>query len=123
MEDNKFTNRDAGFHSSNAIQEIRGALKHLVMAAGTNRYIVTKLTEAVYQLTKSNTSLMTKLRDDMRLNLDMDKKLDIKATQVQDPEVKILSDKAKRKAAFERNLDPDGYCWTHGFRVINRRWC
>ena len=53
----------------------------------------------------------------MKINLDMDKKLNIKATQVQDPKGKILEYKAKIKAAFERNLDPTGYCWTHGFRV------
>ena len=37
----------------------------------------------------------------MELNLDMDKKLNLKVTQVQYPEVKILADKAKRKATFE----------------------
>ena len=74
-----------------------------------NRDIVTKLTEAVGQLTKKNVSLTTQLRDFMKLNLEMDKKFNLKATQGQDPEVKILAEKANRKAAFERNLNPDGY--------------
>ena len=55
MEDTKVITRDTGFHSSNAMQDIGGALEHLAMAAGANRYIFTKLPEAVEQLTKNNT--------------------------------------------------------------------
>ena len=47
MEDTKVTHRDSGFHSANAMQEIGGALEHLSMVVGTNKEIVTKLTEAV----------------------------------------------------------------------------
>ena len=53
----------------------------------------------------------------MKINIEMSKKLNIKATQGQDPEVKILAEKAKRKSTFEMNLDPDGYCCTYRFRV------
>ena len=56
----------------------------------------------------------------MEINLEMSKKLNIKAAQGQDPEVKLLEYKAKRKAAFERYLDMTVYCWTHGLRVTKR---
>ena len=79
------------------------------MAARSDKDIVTKLTEAVEQLTKNNASLMIQISDAMKLKLEMAKKLNIKAAQGQDPEVKLLEDKAKRKAAFERNLEPDSY--------------
>ena len=107
-------------YAENGMQEIGGALKHLTMAAGAKRDIYTKLTEAVEQLTKNNASLTTQLSNAMKLNLDMANKLNLKATQGQDPEVKIMVEKERRKAIFERKLEPDGYCWTHGFRVTNK---
>ena len=79
------------------------------MAAGADKDIVANLTEALEQLTKNNAAIMTQISDDMKLNLEMYKKLNLKATQGQDPKVKILADNAKRKAAFESNLDTDGY--------------
>ena len=54
VEEIKVTTGDAGFHSDNAMQEIRGALEHLAMVAGDNKEIVTKLPEAVEQLSKNN---------------------------------------------------------------------
>ena len=62
-EKTKVTNRDAGFHSADEIQEIRGLLEHLAMAEVANKNIVTKLTEAVNTLTRNNTSLTKKLSD------------------------------------------------------------
>ena len=53
----------------------------------------------------------------MKINLDMAKKLNLKATQGQESENKILVEKSIKKAAFERNLDSNIYCWTHGFKV------
>ena len=48
------------------------------------------------------------LSDSMKLNLEMSKKIHINDTQRQDHEVKLLAEKAKRKVAFERKLDPAG---------------
>ena len=70
------------------------------MAAGAKRDIYTKLTEAVEQLTKNNAALTTQLSNAMKLNLEMGKKLNPKATQGQYPEVKMMADKSKRKSAF-----------------------
>ena len=54
MEETKVITTDTGFHSSNVMQDIGGALEHLAMAAGANRYIITKLPEAVKRLKKNN---------------------------------------------------------------------
>ena len=56
----------------------------------------------------------------MKLNIEIAKRINLKYTQGQYLEVKILVEKEKIKAAFIRKLDPDGYCWTHGFRVTKR---
>ena len=95
-------------------------LEHLAMSAGADKYIVAKVTEAVEQPTNKNAQLTAQLSEYMKINLDMAKKLNLKDAQVQDPEVKILAENVMIKAAFERNLDPTGYCWTHGFRVTKR---
>ena len=87
------------------------------MAAGSDWDIIAKLKEVVEQLTKNNASLTRQISDAMKLNLYKAKKINLKATQGKYPEVKTLAEKAKRKAAFERSLDLDGYCWTHRFRV------
>ena len=49
---------------------------------------------------------MTQLSNSMKLNLEMAKNLNLEATQGQDPEVKILAEKAKRRDAFEIKLYP-----------------
>ena len=61
------------------------------MAAGDEKDIVTKLTEAVEQLTKNNLEITSQLSDSMRIKLEVDKKLNIKAAKGQHPEGKILA--------------------------------
>ena len=51
------------------------------MAAGAYKDIVTKLTEVVEQLTRNNASLTTQLIYAMKLDLDMAKNINLKATQ------------------------------------------
>ena len=90
------------------------------MAAGADKDLFAKLTEAVEQLKKNNASLMAQLSESTKINLEMAKRLNIKAAQGQDPKGKILVDKENIKASFERNLDLTGYCWKRGFRVTKR---
>ena len=74
----------------------------------TDKDIVAKLREAVEQLTKNTVALTAQPSDSMKINLEMAKKLNLKAAQGQEPEGKIMTYKAKRKDEFERNLDPTG---------------
>ena len=109
VEETKVTNGDASFQSASPMQDIRGALEHLTMAVVADKDIVTKMKEAVETLTRNDASLRTQLRNAMKMNLDMVKELNLKATQAQEPEDKRLKELARKSAAFERNLDPDGY--------------
>ena len=120
VEETKVTRGDAGFQSTDAMQEIGGALDHLYMVEVKKKDILTKLGEAVEALTRNNAYLTTQLRNATKINLEMSKKINLKATQAQEYEDKILAEKSRRNAAFENNLDSDGYCWTHGFRVTKR---
>ena len=106
LEETKVASEDSGFNSENSMQDIGGAPKHLVLAVEANKEISTNLTEAVKALTRKNTLLTTQLSDVMRINLVMDKTINLKATQK--PEYKRLAEKENRKAAFEKNLDRDG---------------
>ena len=90
------------------------------MSAEAEKDIITNLTEAVETLTRNNVSLMKQLRDAMKINPEMAKKLNLNAAQAQEPENKRLVEKERKNAAFERNLDIDGYLWTHKFRVTKR---
>ena len=71
--------------------------------------IFTNLTEAVKALTRNNVYLTMQLSNTTKINFDMAVNINIKDTQSQEPEDKRLTDKGSRKAAFEKNLDRDGY--------------
>ena len=88
MEETKANNGDAGFHSAKAMQDIRGALEHLAIAAGANKDIVPNMTEEVEQQIINNASLTTQLSNTMKLSRQMAKKLNLMDTQAQDPEKK-----------------------------------
>ena len=106
MEETKVTTGDVGFQSFNVMQSIGGmgggggGIEYLAMEEGENKDIVAKLIYAVEQLTKNNAALTAQLSDSMKINLEMDRKLNIKAAQGKDPKGKILEYKAKRKSAF-----------------------
>ena len=120
VEETKVSNGDYSLHSANEMQDTGGALEHLSMAARAGKEIITNLTEVVETLPIKNASLTTQLSNTMIINLDMAKKLKIKATQAQDPEDKRMAEKSRKKSNFESKLDLDGYCWTHRLRVTNR---
>ena len=118
MVEKKFTSGEYRFHSANEMQYIEEVLEHLIMAATAGKDIVSRLMEAVEALTQNNVSLATQLSNTMKINLDMAEKIKLKPTQ--EPKENKLEDKGKRKEAFEKILDPDGYYWTHGFLVTKR---
>ena len=103
---------------ANETQDIVGTLDHLAMTAISEKDVASRLTEAFEALTQNNEPPTTQLSDAMKNNLDMTKKLKLKPTK--DPEEMKLADKSNRKAALGNNLDPYGFCWTHGFRVTKR---
>ena len=52
------------------------------MAAGADENIVTNLVEALETLTINNASLTTQLSNAMKINLEMSKNINLKATQL-----------------------------------------
>ena len=78
------------------MSDIGGALEHLSMASVADKDTVSIPTEAVKALTQNNASITTQLRDSTKLNLDMDKKLNLKP--IQELEEKYWQKKAKKKA-------------------------
>lgn len=96
-----------GFHSENNAMgkypppvtetpEISGALLHLAMVATTDREIVSQLVETNKTLTTNNEALVE--------------------------QVKVISTAYKTLASHvnkynSRDWDPEGYLWSHGFRV------
>ena len=85
VEETKVTTGESFFHSSNVMHKIGGALEHLAMASGDDKDIFSKLNEAVDQLTNTNESLTAQLSESMKIKNEMDKKLNLKAAQGQDP--------------------------------------
>ena len=86
------------------MQEIGGALENLTLAAVTDKYVVTRLTEVVRLLTRNNTPLTAQLSNAINMNLDMAKNPNLNPPQ--EPEDKIITEKSKRNAAFDKNIDP-----------------
>ena len=80
VEKTKVTSKDAGFHSTNKMQDIGDALGHLAMSAMADKIIVTNTTKAVEAITRNNASLTMQLSNVMKINLDMAKKLNLKDT-------------------------------------------
>ena len=62
------------------MQDTGGALEHLALAAEADKDIFTKLTEVVKALKRNNASLIMQLRKTMKINLEMAKNLNLKAT-------------------------------------------
>ena len=100
MEETKVTNGVEASTLQTRCKRLEGRLSTSKYRQGEDKDIVTNLTEAVDQLKINSVSLIKQLINAMKLNLDMDRELNIKATQSQDPEYKIMAEKAKRKATF-----------------------
>jgi hypothetical protein len=103
------------FHGANATTDITNALEHLTFAATNDRDMVAQLTVSVQQLTAANKQLTGRYNKSSEL---------VQKLQVNPP----ISDTPKtgtatggRKpfvhAEWIASLDPNGYCWSHGYHV------
>jgi hypothetical protein len=124
-EQQKVNTSQTNFHSATAVTDISSALDNLAFAATTDRDIVTQLAASNKQLVETNKILTEQLQKAMDNNSLLLKKLSstssIKPTT--NTASKTVSYAAatsgtQRKpfdyAAWTANLDPNGYCWTHG---------
>jgi hypothetical protein len=117
-EQQKVNHSQNNFHGANAVTDISTALDNLAMAATTDRDIVSQLTESNKQLTETNKILIEQLRTSIEANNALTKKLGHqKTTQSPAPATSGGRPPFDREA-WKANLDPTGYCWTHGYRVL-----
>ena len=123
----------ANFHGVNSVLDISSALDNLTMAVTTNRDIVPQLTQNNKQLVERNTTLTSQLKSIIETNNNLIKKLgsnsDIATKTSALKKVSYTTNapapKSERydpQAPFVHvkrvaSLDPNRYCWSHGFRV------
>ena len=103
------------------------------MAATTDRDIVAQLTQSNKQLVDMNTTLTAQLKSVMEINNNLIKKLgsnndvatktstlkEVSYADALTPSNKTYDHQAPPfdDAKWVASLDPNGYCWSHGFRV------
>ena len=119
-EQNKINNNQTHFHGANAVVDIAEALDNLALAATTDRDVVAQLTAITQQLTATNKTLTEQLAKALESNNTLIKQVGHK-TKI-DTTSNLGNPTGTRKpfdqAAWIASLDPNGYCWTHGYRVI-----
>jgi len=122
----------SNFHGANSVLDISSALDNLAMAATTDRDIVAQLTQSNKQLVEMNATLNAQLKNLMETNNNLIKQLgssndvatktsSIKKVSYADA-ITSSNTTYDHRAPFDHakwvaSLDPNGYCWSHGYRV------
>ena len=118
-EQNKVNNNQANFHSANSVVNISTALDNLAMAATNDRDIVAQLTQTNQQLTATNKLLTEQLKTAMETNNNLTKKLGQSTSPTPPTNNRRPPRTPFDHAAWLADLNPTGYCWTHGYRVVH----
>jgi hypothetical protein len=114
-EQQKVNTSQSNFHGANAATDISNALDNLALAATTDREIVAQLTHANQQLTTTNALLTEQLSKSIATIAQLAKKLE---TGTNTPNTNTNNGRQRMsRAEWEANLDPNRYCWSHGYRV------
>jgi hypothetical protein len=123
-EQQRINTTQAGFHNANSAVQTDGietALDNLAMATTSDQGVVAQMAAANTILTATNKTLADQLKVAIASNATLTNKLGQSAptgkTAEQKAQEKINREKALRKR--EANLNPEGYCWTHGLRVVH----
>ena len=111
------------FHSANYAVDITQALDNLAIVEISDRDIVTQLTKINQQLTTTNNNLSEQLHTFLATNAALLAKLNAAPTANTTGPATIAPSAATSgrrpwdKAAWIASLNPNGYCWPHGYRV------
>jgi len=110
-EQQRVTSGTSGFHSANALEDISVVLDNLANAAIADKAQFDQLLKSIETLTTTNKTLTEQLRV---ANASLLKQ---KGTNPTNPTT------TKGKGAWDReawlkSLDPMGYCWSHGYKVV-----
>ena len=115
------------FHSANSSVDFTQALDNLAMTAISDRDIVAQLTKINQQLTTTNTNVSAQLQTVLATNAALVAKLNALPTASTTATPATMAPSAAtyggRRPPFDRaswiaSLNPTGYCWSHGYRVI-----
>ena len=113
-EQNRITAQQTGYHSAGNAEihlayvtmDITDALDNLALATTNDCNIIAQLTEANEALTRANLTLTEQIKEL------------IQAMSSHDMQTTEKNDQKRTKVKrFEEKLDPNGYCWTHGYKV------
>jgi hypothetical protein len=116
-EQQKVNTSQSNFHGANAAIDISNALDNLALAATTDRDIVAQLTKTNQQLTTTNTLLTEQLSKSIATIAQLVKKLEQNNNTSMPKNPTNPGRHRMTRAEWEANLDPNGYCWSHGYRV------
>ena len=112
------------FHSAKSAVNITQDLDNLAMAAISDRNIVAQLTKINQQLTATNNNLSEQLQTVLAKNAALVAKLNAAptantatGTATMAPSAATSRRRPWDKAAWIASINPNGYCWTHGYRV------
>ena len=112
------------FHSANSAVDITQDLDNLAMATIADRDIVAQLTKINQQLTTTNKNLSEQLQTVLVTNAALVAKLNAAPTsntatgpETMAPSATTSGRRPWNKAAWIASLNPNGYCWTHGYRI------
>ena len=107
--------QQTGYHTANNVimqppapdgPNITEALDNLAMATVNDRTIISQLTHANAELTATNKKLVQQMEEAIK---------SIKTLMEND--VKREKERCDRVKAYNEKFDPNGYCWTHGYKV------
>jgi hypothetical protein len=91
----------------------------LALAATNNRDIVMQLTNSNQQLTDTNKLLTEQLQQAQNTNTKLVHKLGAQTQPTTNQAPKLGGRKPFNREEWIANLNPNGYCWSHGYQVIH----
>ena len=116
-----------GYHSAHLVQQaneqqdslLADSLQHLALAATTDKQTIAQLVAANAKLIATNAKLTDNLTQAMQTVASLTKaKGGSTSTPLTElPTQSTPTGKAANPQKFEVNLDPVGYCWSHGYKV------
>jgi Tfp pilus assembly protein FimV len=117
----KLNTNQNNFHGDNSAIDLTTAIDSLAMAATTNREVMAQLTQTNQQLVETNKHLTEQL---IQANTEVAQLKKQAAYKPKPPTTTkaTLPPSGPRPpfdhAAWVLTLDPLGYCWTHGYKVV-----
>jgi hypothetical protein len=120
-EQQKLNTNQNNFHGANSAIDLTTAIDSLAMAATTDREVMAQLTCTNQQLVHTNQQLTEQLRQAIAELAQHKKQTAYKPKPTTTTKTALPAPGARPPfdhAAWELTLDPLGYCWTHGYKVV-----